>query len=102
MSIRITATGKDAVARRILSRKNFVAKGAQLLGAAIAVRALPWRNQVGFALPPGSTLANKSGSGLAALRAAYESKELEQLIDLMHPKMEWSGIKRLPWSRAPA
>jgi hypothetical protein len=52
MRIRITATGRDAVARRLLSRRNFLAKGAQLLGAAIAVRALPRRNQVGLPFLP--------------------------------------------------
>jgi hypothetical protein len=94
------------VAHRPLSRKSFLAKGAQLFGGAVVGKdllggihldKLPRTNIRRAARASGS-----AGSGLARLRAAYESKDLDQLLALLHPRVEWRGIKRRPWSRAPA
>ena len=94
------------MARRPLSRKSFLAKGGQLFGGAVAATSvlgirldrLPHsdvRRAAGSAANPGSSLAR--------LRAAYESNDVDQLTGLLHPRVEWRGIKpSLPWRRAPA
>jgi hypothetical protein len=89
-----------------LSRRGFLTKGAQLVGGVVAsLTAL--RRMRSDGLPrrrtreAASTAATDSGPGLAKLRAAYESNDIDQLIALLHPNVEWRGIKPSPWQRAP-
>lgn len=87
-----------------LGRRGFLAKGAQLLGGAVASLSvlgrirLDGRPRLRKAAPSAAT---NSSPGLAKLRAAFESNDINQLIALLHPNVEWRGIKPSPWQRAP-
>jgi hypothetical protein len=100
--------GGPRMTHRRLSRKGFLARSAQVLGGALATTGLLGRVDFErFARPQvgevSGHIAANAGPGLAKLRAAYESSDIDELISLLHPKVEWRGIKpSLPWKRAPA
>jgi hypothetical protein len=85
--------GQDPIARR-----SFLAKGGCLLGGALVARALMDRLGLGelpaaSAAPAATPVPPAAGaSSLAKLRAAYAGTDVNGLIALLHPKVQWFGV----------